>query len=519
MLHSFVTRIALAIASVRESRGKLQCLPKERNLTPKLRGHRSFRLGVEPLESRLLLTRHGRIIIEKFTNPEDDPTIFNFATTGAGYADFNLADGEINDSGRLRSRRLYTVTELLPAGWELTIINCISRSGTSTIFTTTVPVVVPGIGVATIYLERRDVVTCSFINTKQVPPNVPITISGEKFLDVNNNGAKNDGEPGLPGWTIFLDNGNGVLNNSVVGMNGVCNATATEICTITDLSGAYSFPGLAAGTYQVREVLQANWMQTTPNPADIIATAGANMTDVDFGNLPLVPAALIIEDPCDPALTALLAIGTQGNDRINIDPSDDLLRVLNRLDDSTIAMLPIPTGRIIAYGLDGDDFLNVNNSLTLQAIEHGGNGNDILRGGGGPDVLVGGPGNDDIKGVFGNDLLIGGLDKDKLNGESEDDILIAGTTAFDAINSSLCDIMREWTRKDADYATRIGNLRGDTPGGLNGGVLLQAGLTVLDDAIDDILTGGTEADWFFARTIQMVADTVASDPLETVNEI
>src|SRR5581483_6657516 len=52
------------------------------------------------------------------------------------------------------------------------------------------------------------------------PPNfgnwqrpVPGTISGFKWNDQNNNGQWNSGEPGLAGWTIFLDaNGNGVLD-------------------------------------------------------------------------------------------------------------------------------------------------------------------------------------------------------------------------------------------------------------------------------------------------------------------
>src|SRR6185436_2402007 len=78
------------------------------------------------------------------------------------------------------------------------------------------------------------------------------TKSGVKFDDLNANGIKEAGEPGLSGWTIqaFVDaNGNGTKD---VGENTVA-ASA-----VTVAGGAYSM-SLAPGKYVVCELLQANW--------------------------------------------------------------------------------------------------------------------------------------------------------------------------------------------------------------------------------------------------------------------
>ena len=101
---------------------------------------------------------------------------------------------------------------------------------------------------------------------------VPITISGQKFNDLNGNGVKDPGEPGLAGWTIFLD-----LNN-----NG--QPDPGEPTTTTDANGNYSFANFGPGTYYVREVGQPSWQQTTPNPPDIVAQSGTDVPNVNFGN-------------------------------------------------------------------------------------------------------------------------------------------------------------------------------------------------------------------------------------------
>lgn len=84
----------------------------------------------------------------------------------------------------------------------------------------------------------------------QPPP--PAEIHGSKWYDLDSNGIWNPGEPGLAGWTIYLDqNQNNRLDPG-------------ERSTVTDAWGNYRFIDLAPGSYTIAEVLQPNWVQTSP---------------------------------------------------------------------------------------------------------------------------------------------------------------------------------------------------------------------------------------------------------------
>jgi hypothetical protein len=100
------------------------------------------------------------------------------------------------------------------------------------------------------------------------------TKSGTKFHDLNANGVRDEGEPGLGGWTImaFVDaNGNGVrdLAENTVGASAV-----------TGQDGSYSL-SLAPGKYVVCEVQQIGWTQSYP--ANAICGNGAGWA-IDLGS-------------------------------------------------------------------------------------------------------------------------------------------------------------------------------------------------------------------------------------------
>jgi protocatechuate 3,4-dioxygenase beta subunit len=77
-------------------------------------------------------------------------------------------------------------------------------------------------------------------------------IEGTKWNDLNDDGVKDSWEPGLEGWTIFLDaDEDGVLNGE-------------EESTTTDDDGRYMFYNLEPGTYRVAEVTQEGWEATWP---------------------------------------------------------------------------------------------------------------------------------------------------------------------------------------------------------------------------------------------------------------
>jgi hypothetical protein len=98
------------------------------------------------------------------------------------------------------------------------------------------------------------------------------TICGYKFNDLNGDGIQDANEPGLPNWTITLDDGY-MLYPQVTGPNG-----------------EYCFTGLAAGHYSIYEMGQAGWTQTYPQFVAYeidLPTSGTgdwNLQNIDFGN-------------------------------------------------------------------------------------------------------------------------------------------------------------------------------------------------------------------------------------------
>ncbi|MBI1803007.1 MAG: T9SS type A sorting domain-containing protein [Ignavibacteriae bacterium] len=94
------------------------------------------------------------------------------------------------------------------------------------------------------------------------------SICGMKYNDLNGNGVKDPGEPGLAGWKIKATDAAGVVYSAV-----------------TDAAGNYCFPALPPGTYRVEEVLQAGWMQTGGLPFYTLNVApNQAINGIDFGN-------------------------------------------------------------------------------------------------------------------------------------------------------------------------------------------------------------------------------------------
>ncbi len=101
---------------------------------------------------------------------------------------------------------------------------------------------------------------------------------GTKFEDLNADGVRDPGEPGLSGWTIFVDyNDNGTLDDN-------------EPRAVTALDGSYQITGIQPGTYMVYEVMKTDvdWTQSLPGAPDFgyeeTFTSRSSMVDNDFGN-------------------------------------------------------------------------------------------------------------------------------------------------------------------------------------------------------------------------------------------
>lgn len=113
--------------------------------------------------------------------------------------------------------------------------------------------------------------------------------NGIKFRDINRNGLQDAGEPGLQGWTIFLDaDADDALD-------------AGEASTVTDGNGNFSFGNLGPGTYRIREVQQPGWVQTTPNLDVTISTSGQSLAGAAIGNFRLaqITGVKFLDDDID----------------------------------------------------------------------------------------------------------------------------------------------------------------------------------------------------------------------------
>jgi hypothetical protein len=250
-------------------------------------------------------------------------------------------------------------------------------------------------------------------------------------------------------------------------------------------------PGTPSGMRSPHRYFDSGTFTVTITASDKDGLAGAPVTaTVTIG-------AIVLEDG------VLTVGGTRGDDVIRVQADGAGVSVL--LNGVTFGPYT-GVSALALYGQQGNDLLEVDDALTLPALLDGGLGNDTLLGGSGNDTLRGGPGSDLLLGGGGNDLLIGGGGRDiliggdgtdTLRGGNGDDILIGGTTDYDHNLAALAAILAEWRRGRVSYGDRISHLRDGSPGGRNGGYLLNAA-TVHDDGAVDRLFGQGDTDWFFA---------------------
>ncbi len=169
----------------------------------------------------------------------DDIVVASVTTDSQGnYTFFNVPPGN------------YQVQETTPGGYAPT-------SPTNVTFT----------------LAGGGTTTVNFGNTQLTPtptatamPN-PAQVIGTVYYDLNGDGTRDAGEPGVGGVTVQLIN---PTTNTVV---------AT---TATNTSGGYTFTGLPAGPYVVEITNPAGFGNTSPNPLTVTAPTGGTGV-ADFG--------------------------------------------------------------------------------------------------------------------------------------------------------------------------------------------------------------------------------------------
>ncbi|MFN0053016.1 MAG: SdrD B-like domain-containing protein [Planctomycetales bacterium] len=158
----------------------------------------------------------------------------------------------------------YEVTEVLPEGWEPT--RHFDSRQTAT--------------VVALQQAAQDFANFSSVNG---------SIQGTIWNDLNIDGLRaidpDTGkftEPGLVGWTVFLD------------QNGNSTQDPSEPATLTNADGEYSFISLPAGDYEVTEVLPSHW---NPSPEfeirqTVSVIAGEATTAQDFANFTVLNGSI-----------------------------------------------------------------------------------------------------------------------------------------------------------------------------------------------------------------------------------
>jgi len=347
------------------------------------------------------------------------------------------------------------------------------------------------------------------------PPPTPVqqgSISGLKFNDGNGNGTQDAEETGLSGWQIFLDaNGNNSLDSGETAVN-------------TDNSGNYSFSNLNPGTYNVREVQQTGWRQTTTNPAPVNLGSGESRSGINFGNFQNISISgrkfndlnnngvLEAQEPLLPNWRIFLDANSNGSldagevntstdsfggySFANLGPGTYRVREVNQPGWTQTTANPAD---IIAVSGTNVSNINFGNSFAQMQPppEEGQDAECICEQIVLPSIgSVRGPSSvtNTRNGTNGNDTILGTNDGEQINGFDGDDLL-AGLRGNDNIYGGLNSAFP--VGPDIDRDLLYGNEGNDYLNGVAGDDLIFAGKNedvVYGGKDDDIIFGDQESD-------------------------
>ncbi|MDW7995705.1 MAG: cadherin-like domain-containing protein, partial [Gemmatales bacterium] len=268
---------------------------------------------------------------------------------------------------------------------------------------------------------------------------------------------------------------------------------------ILDLSGPAPIASFQTLLRSVRYVNNSPLPNPEPRIIQVYVNDGYNNSPIATTTVSFGPT---LTRPHPGGGQTFIIVGTNGNDQIYVSPvTATTFRVIrNGVNLGTFSRSAYR--RVALFGLAGNDRLEVERTLALNAVLDGGAGNDVLLGGAGNDLVLGQAGNDQLFGRIGRDLLIGGAGSDVVYGHDpgfgpsgdDQDILIGDRTIYDDDLSQLASILNFWSGPGA-YGTRIALIKA----GFGGSPLTTAQL-LGDNAVDQLF-GGWGDDWFLRLAI------------------
>jgi Ca2+-binding RTX toxin-like protein len=320
-------------------------------------------------------------------------------------------------------------------------------------------------------------------------------------------GSVDLGTDQVPGGNTFDVSGAGELvrNLSTSLVHAVGNEFQVDGTTITDSAEIedYIYHGLDAVGLGIVDVgsatlfvgpggsLQSAIDGASPDTTIHVAAgvtefydAGAKLVTIVFENGPTVSQHA---DEVSLGLRTLTITGTPANDTISFTSGPGAGVV-----SAAIGGVPtgkfMPTGRLIAYGEDGNDQITVDEAIALTAILDGGEGDDELTAGAGDDLLLGGGGNDWLTGAAGNDFLAGGQEADRIVGGAGHDVLVASELTSHLTHNDLLLIAQQWAANRTEDSSTSDDVLDEVFGGF------------------DSLTGSSGADWFIVTLNDKITD-------------
>ncbi len=208
-----------------------------------------------------------------------------------------------------------------------------------------------------------------------------------------NPGDDNDVVEGQSGFDALLFNGSNAAENIDIFANGGRAIFNRNVASVTmDLNDVEEIAFNALGG------------------VDNIRVHDMSGTDVQSVTVDLGGAGGVDDNAAD----TVFIDGTAGDDVILLVRDGNMVKVLGLATEVTIANFGV-NDRVVINGLGGDDVIEASALSGLLLTANGGDGDDVLVGGDGADVL---------NGDAGDDVLIGGPGLDLLNGGIGDNVII-----------------------------------------------------------------------------------------------
>ena len=330
------------------------------------------------------------------------------------------------------------------------------------------------------------------------------------------------------------DGGSSTVSQTI----GVANVAPQNVVIVAPASGVEGMPITVTGSATdpgVNDTLTYSWVVFKgPETTAFAAASGVDVTtfiftpndnsdyrvqltvsDEDGGTSAtvektiVVPIAVrVVQDGVN-----VVVIGTNASDTIAVNAANpNAVTVMANGSILSGFYVVGAGGRVIVYGLDGDDNIAFSGNVSLEA--HGGAGNDAITGGAGDDVIWGGGGNDTITGSAGNDVLLGGDGQDRIVGSAGHDILIAGDLSG-LFNSSSTDADKYKPFDGKVYDYLLLRMISEDWAASRAAIADLANEDQLNEAdiIDtcfDQLTGSSGADWFMIDNGDKITDLAKS---------